>query len=624
MGLISRFKKNQAVVVRSQESADDLVRAVASNAFPAGGEWQVALARRSATPTVLPAFIADFVASCRDFKTLPEHLDRYASYHGLEAAQENELRGWLPQLRAGGMFVSTSELRKKILAGSKKETAPKLSAIGFPTGNRPTMMTRAVRSFAENARRHGRDLDFVIADNSLPETRGASRAAFAELSRELGLRAFFAGEEEKRVFAAQLGAEAGCDPAILEFALFDPLQCGFACGANRNALMLHAAGEAFSSVDDDMICRIAKPAGCDEGLTFFSTRDQFERWFYESHEAAREAATFAEQDYAGLHEEMLGKSVADCVAKTAESTFASCSDELLRRLEKGGARIAATFTGHCGDPGIPSAYYYLTYSDATFSRLTQSEAFYRKVLSSRAVFAAVRRPSIGDASLSPGLAMGLDGRELLPPFMPVLHAEDFIFGATLWQCRAHAVVGHVPFALIHDPGKKPITAPGDLNMENRATIWEFAHLLRGLVLEHPAPSGERSTAVRMRVLGRHLREFGAAPPDDFAAEMRLRVLQHESEKIGYLEHRLRTAEEAPDFWRADVEAYLEHTRAALTFDDFDIPFDLKKTEDAHEVGKLMRRLVFEFGRLLEAWPDLFEAAKNLRARGCNLAKRPRA
>ena len=38
-----------------------------------------------------------------------------------------------------------------------------------------------------------------------------------------------------------------------------------------------------------------------------------------------------------------------------------------------------------------------------------------------------------------------------------------------------------------------------------------------------------------------------------------------------------------------------------------------------EARTLTRQLVLKFGRLLEAWPDLVEAAKRLRANGRRLA-----
>ena len=60
-----------------------------------------------------------------------------------------------------------------------------------------------------------------------------------------------------RRYAARLAERAGVDPAIAAFALSDPLGAGFACGANRNALLLRHAGRPYLSLDDDMVCEMA-------------------------------------------------------------------------------------------------------------------------------------------------------------------------------------------------------------------------------------------------------------------------------------------------------------------------------------------------------------------------------
>jgi hypothetical protein len=142
-------------------------------------------------------------------------------------------------------------------------------------------------------------------------------------------------------------------------------------------------------------------------------------------------------------------------------------------------------------------------------------------------------------------------------------------------------------------------------------MWEFAHLLRGLLLGWTPPPGELDTAARMDSLGRRLCEIAEGSARDFHEYIRGFILQHESEKIGFMEYCLSEETEAPDYWRQDVEAYIEQTRQALAEPDFDIPFDMRDKWAIAEGRVLMRRLVLEYGRLLRAWPALFEAAKKV-------------
>jgi hypothetical protein len=491
---------------------------------------------------------------------------------------------------------------------------PPLAAVGFPTGGaRTALVERALRSFAGNFRDHGRTADLLLSDGS-PQPE--HRAAFRALAAATG--AHYAGEEEKRRYAAELVRRSGCDPAAVEFALFDPLGTGFSCGANRNAIVLHGAGRMVCSVDDDVVCRIALPPPPAARLALFSTSDPFDRQLYPDRESAWSAAEFGPWDFLAGHEAMLGRgpgALCDEGMPEADLDLENVGDELLRRLHAGPAQVRATFAGHLGDPGIPSATYYLYYSGENRARLPHDDATWRARLRGRSVLARAASPSIGDASVSPGMAMGLDARTLLPPFFPVLHAEDYVFGATLWQCCPHALLGHLPWSVVHDPGPgKSILLPDDLGAERRMVVPEFAHLMRRLILDCDLPDRADATT-RTLALGHHLRALATRPAPDFQHALRTCVLALEGEKLAWLAGELREDEASSECWRRDVEAYLAHKRAAFADDDFDIPYDLKTARSPDENRAFMQRLIGEFGRLLEHWPAIFTAAQELNSRG---------
>ena len=593
-----------------------LFRAVDFRAYPAGEGTQFVRVHDRAEVELLPAFVVDFLASCSRFIPLQEHAERYVSAHALGELEAQSLAMWLPRLREMNLFISAEQLRQECIdrgpAGGGRE---KMEMIGLPTGNSPDQLRRALESFAKNAQTHERTVRFVVASNASDDSQ--SRRVAREIEETFRTGVEFFGEAEKRVLAQKLVTASGCDPEALEFAFFDPENCGFLCGANRNVLLLEGAGELFSSVDDDMICRVsASPAGMTRGLKIFERKDIFERWFYPDRESALADADYLEADYPGLHETLLGRSVADCLRNHEDVTFDHLSGWFMSRLRRPDARVLMTCTGHVGDPGIPTSCYHLLARNESFRRLTQSEALYRAALGSRSVRALAPLPCVGDASLSPGMAIGLDARDLLPPFVPVLHAEDFVYGAALWQCTAGGFLGHVPYALNHEPALgKPILQPGDLNETNRATIFEFAHLLRHVLFEYRPALADESTGVRMMGLGRHLRGIAEAPFSEFTDYLRAVALRLESQKILYFENGLHQQREGADFWRRDVEAYLDHVRMAFGRDDFDIPYDLKKRGEPDDVRRLIQRLFVRYGRLLEAWPAIFEAAKGLSKTG---------
>ncbi len=427
-------------------------------------------------PAVLPAFAVEFALDCLKFLPLERHLASYARKHALDALQVEALAGALPALTSAGMLVGTAALRE---AWHEENGAgsPRISALGMVTGGtRQALVERSLRSFLENAATYQRKLQWLVADSSTRlSDETATRSLLARLAKEFHQPLFFAGVSEKQTLIAQLSAAGACSPETGEFALLDPLHTGFVCGGNRNVLLLQAAGTMFGSLDDDVVCRLSQPM--EEALAdgaCFSDRDPYARWLYPDRASALAEARWVEQDYAGLHETMLGRTPGGVFSQVDSIDFAQAGDGLVRRLHDGPTRVRATFTGHVGDPGIPSSTYYLSYDGDNRERICASEAHYRGVFPSRSVACLAPGPMLGDASLSPGMAMALDHRELLPPFFPVLHAEDFSYGAALWQCCPGALLGHLPYAVWHDPlPGKAILTPREVQPGRRAAFFRI-------------------------------------------------------------------------------------------------------------------------------------------------------
>ncbi len=577
--------------------------------MPAGAGWHAVSARGAKEGKLWPSFAVDFLVSCGEFKTVEEHLRAYARYHSMEPDQLREIEHWVEEMTREGLLVGTREVVERCVAsgaGMEGAAGVRIGAIGVPTAGNAERLRRVVTSFARNARENGREVGFTVSANG---AGGAgARGLLAELEASEGVTIEIMDDEGRVRYGEELARKAGVDPEVVGYALGDRLGVGFACGANRNALLLRNAGRAWLSVDDDVACEMVSAPKRKEGVMVFSTRDGFERWFYAEYWKAFEGQKVVEGDYLGMHEKMLGRGVGGLLG--GEVDFVGISDEMLRRLQEREGRVVATFSGHYGHPGIPTSYYYLTYRGGTLGRLTgEGEERYREYLGSGGVLAVTPRMSIADASLSPGMAMGIDGRELIPPFPPVMHAEDFVWGAVVWQCCASGFAGHLPVAVRHDPGlgrgilKPPLEAG-----ERPVAMWEFAHVLRGIVTGWTAPPGLLDTAERMEGLGRYLCDVAGGGAGDFHEYLRWFVMQHESEKIGFMEYCLTEERDAPEFWQRDVEEYIEQTRLALAAPDMDIPYDMRGKWSAEEARGLMQGMVRGYGRMLREWGGLWEVA----------------
>lgn len=100
---------------------------------------------------------------------------------------------------------------------------------------------------------------------------------------------------------------------------------------------------------------------------------------------------------------------------------------------------------------MPTPVMFLLLESDSRRRLLESESTYRSAFASREVLRAVDCPCITDNPFFFAATFGYDNRTLLPPFMPVLRAEDDIFGFTVRACIEDGYFGHLPTAVFHSP-----------------------------------------------------------------------------------------------------------------------------------------------------------------------------
>lgn len=595
-------------------------RAIFSS-YPIGTE-DVTVFHRGHPPAVLPDYVVSFILGCTDFQPLKTHLHVHAELYSWDRLQLESLCQWLPAAIEAGLLLYKEEIIRRLRTSGGAAPPVHLRKLGIPTGgDRAHFVRRTVESFAGNLKTHGRSAEFLIADSSVSSDHSQMlRTLAVQLGAETGMATRFCGAEEKRSFIAAMEKE-GISRAALEFALLDPLSGGFACGANRNAILLDAVGEAFCSADDDAICEFTRPTEATEpGLECMSGADPYHRRTFVSREDAVRSASWESLNYFAEHERMLGQNAAGFLQRSAFPVhIEDANDAILHRLTHHQPVFRATYPGHIGDPGIPAALYYLYYAGENLAHLTAAHEHYEAALSSRSVLAVTPRHTMADCYSSPGISMALDHREILPPFFPVLHAEDFSWSAALWQCCPDSVIGHLPFAIHHAPAPgKPILLPSQFREGHRGATMEFAHLLRRWIFDLPIADG-RSGAEGIAALGRFLDERSRISPGDFAEMLRCDALRQISERCCYLSELLAT-EDGPDFWRQDVEALIGNMRGCVADEGFEIPLDLRPGRTTEEARAWMQSATQSYAQLLQEWPHMVKAATSLKERGVTIGQ----
>jgi amino acid adenylation domain-containing protein len=538
-----------------------------------------------------------------------------------------------------GVRVRVRDLLATLPPPGAPEPPLRVTTMAFPTCNRSAILERGLASHAEAAREHGRTLRFAVLDDSPDPAVGEDyRRRLSALRRRLGIEIVYAGPAEKRRFADLLVAE-GLPADAVTAALFDAEGVGTPIGTNRNAVLLQGVGEGVVSVDDDTLARGGPPPEAEPGIelltgtvpdwAFLSAREPGSIRGFTHRAEAMAAVDLRSVDLAGVHEELLGRDVSAWAHEFDPETPVAtgrADAAFLHSLESGG-RVRVTTNGWVGDCGWRNPIFYMLQTGASWRHLVRSAESYRAVTASKEIVRFLPRPAVGNAeSFMATMFWGFDHRTLLPPFPPVLWGEDRLYGLTLQLAFPTARAGHLPWVALHDPVEQRGFWPGE--MVRTASGIDHSRLLASLLAGF-APDPHLDPADGLRRLGRFIQDLGRMEPGAFDELARRKVRDRAEAFAAGLEARLagwREQQERGDrpeggpLWAEDVRRYLDLLRRHMADPDFVLPLDLLYHREPEEARRLAQRLLVHHGRLLEAWPDLIEVVRGLKARGRSLAE----
>jgi hypothetical protein len=572
--------------------------------LPAGAGAEVVYAPLSRSTHVLSPARARAFSACRGLATLEGHAAR-AVEAGLDAATA---RSELASLAREGLLVPAAELLQR-LEGARGEAPPPIAALGVPTRGRAASLREALATYAEDGARHGRALEVVIADGAASEEEAAPvRAVAAEVGARYAVPVAYAGRAQRACFAAALAKRAGVPAEIAAFALLGDDRFPLSGGANRNALLLCSVGDLCLQVDDDTRCHLTGPPDPLPGLEVGSADDLAELWCIHAGRGAP-----ATRGFAALHEALLGRAAGDCEGRAEGVDLGDATGMLFRRLEARGGRVLVTRSGSAGDAGTGSMAHALALEGRSRERLLASEAIYRRALSSRQVIRVSPRAVVGDGAALMAMAIGLDARAVLPPFAPVQRNADGLLGAVLRRCYHDALIGYVPWAVEHAPPEARETSP--------EAFWaSFGALgandvIRLLVFAARVEPDREDPGRSLRALGEVLSRWGSLPLADFEEIARVQALRGRSLDLALFDDALRRHRRSPAFWARDVDRALALFRESVTRPSLAYAADLTAALGEDGGRAASKDLVRRYGELLRAWPDLWEAARELRAEG---------
>ncbi|MEZ4311213.1 MAG: hypothetical protein R3F14_24485 [Polyangiaceae bacterium] len=453
-----------------------------------------------------------------------------------------------------------------------------------------------------------------------------------------------------------LAKTAGVDRAIVAKALIGDPRIGIDTGANRNALLLEGAGEAIVMCDDDVRPRFApapgsparaaisaparrappnptaavRPTGSPDNAPAPGTAPHFEDtltldgvrvrsgspvtpFFSDAGSPLVRDEEWRSLDPISLHESLLGVDVAQAVLDEEELSVArgeaqdGLDGRLLGRLVRRGGRVVITQVGSAGDHGMGGSFGLMLLRGEARERLMRSEEAFLAAFEQRRVMQCAEEATIAETDQCMSMHLGIDARELVPPFVFAGRNSDGVMGTVLRACVDDAFFGFLPWAVEHAPEtERRASFEAEIASVGSAGVNELLRLAIGGLAE----ARGAGTAAQLASLGRAIERLGTQETEA-RATMREQAVRALGRRLVQIEQLLDEHRGAPDTWARAMERFADALRAAIVRDDLHVPAELAAAHGADAGWQLFLAYLCDVGQLFANWPALFEAAQEL-------------
>ncbi|MGD0728411.1 MAG: hypothetical protein ABSB63_23155 [Spirochaetia bacterium] len=591
-------------------------------AYPADKGRVLVSNRSTSHPDLLSEQLFGILRQADRFDTIAGHVKRL-----LAAGWEDDGSGFIKsaflELIARGLLVPKSSFQASLLEkADRRETPPLISSVIIPTRDRIPQLQRCLGSWIENNKKHDRHPDYIVLDDSRQKNQDTNLREILTPFTAGGTRVSFAGMEEKTGFVDELVRAAmgdGLPGEVVTFALFGDEEYTQTYGANRNALLLDTAGELIVMTDDDTLPQPAVLGESGATLALSSMKDPTITRFHADRRQLVQSVRTTDVDILSWHEKVLGRSIAGCMSALGPDSaleMECITPESVHFFGKASKVVKASAAGHWGDSGMDSPYLLLELVGKSRDLLLRSEKLYAQARESREIFRSVPCYTISGGSVFMAINAGIDNRSLLPPFLPVGRNEDGLFAMTLHLCAEDALIGHVPLAVLHSPqearhyeqGASPIAAP------------RLAEIMQTILNTFNPSPGHAGISERLSDLGELFVDVGSLKIEDFREYIETVWVAAASRYIGYLEYLLDLYHGEPDYWAEDVLSFIERLTDFTVHQSAAAPRELLATQSPEQAMETCRRVVRQYGELLQWWPVIYGAAGALREAGIRLAR----
>ena len=237
-----------------------------------------------------------------------------------------------------------------------------------------------------------------------------------------------------------------------------------------------------------------------------------------------------------------------------------------------------------------------------------------EMLESRQISRQVRSATVGPVGFFQSIAIGMDNRTLLPPFIPMLRGEDMVYSSVLSACEPEGLLGYLPCSVLHSPLEvrhSPVA-----NLSKWLSSFQYFRFLSWLIARQEGPPSSSEKGYDR--LGNYLISVGSLSDPEYSKLLADAYRTQLSRSLSKWRSLLAKADPAA-FFGADLASAVAIAEELLNRESAWIPTDLiAQGEIPHDAITRAKRITVSYGELLRKWPTIIASARELRVRGTQL------
>ena len=550
--------------------------------------------------------VAAVLGACQQFQPLEAHARAAGDVIPELKGKPEQALPVLKQMAEQGFLRSAREVLDRITKHSQADATDIAPPDAFIiTCDRPIALRRLLDSLA--ARPHGCNSVTIIDDSRQPENQRANAQAVTDASvQEYSALRYFGAEARAELLLRLVTALPDQEQSI-RF-LLDRTQWGSrpTYGLARNLALLLSVGQRALILDDDILAEAhAAPAGTDT-LRFGSVNDRSFA-FFPNQSAMFNGTTLLDSSPLALRESALVLPVTSLGERHTAGPDALRGAHGTEWWEAPGSQVTTTQCGTWGDPGTgDKAHWVVNLREGDIRRLLAAGDSVTGTLSKRALWmgypntAVMRFGSISQLT-------GLDHRELLPPYLPVLRGEDFLFGVMLEKMAPDSAALGLPWGVPH----LPVDDRGPVNFNGPTAARVSLRSMGQWLDKQPVAGADRAT--RLCDMAQTIDRLCHAPPAEALRQLVAELTQQHIQQLTQLRRAQTATKEGHD---AEWQSYLSNAHQELVqtlTQPLDIATALNTAADQVD-GRLegLAQQGRQLAQALRAWPTICATAGELR------------